>query len=145
TDSGRQRCCSHRRRADGAAAHLIRCTPFRNHLSGSLLLGGTVRMVLDRNLLPLRESVVAEGSIAVSGGQLVNWPVVKALGQKLELARFDTLSLRDWAGQFRITGPTVTIAESLLDADELTARAAGAFDFAGRLDLTATLLLEPTL
>ena len=144
-DSGMPAVFSYQLRDVGAAAFLNRFTPFRNHLSGSLLLGGTVRMVLDRNLLPLRESVVAEGSIAVSGGQLVNWPVVKALGQKLELARFDTLSLRDWAGQFRITGPTVTIAESLLDSDELTARAAGAFDFAGRLDLTATLLLEPTL
>ena len=144
-DAGLPAVFSYQIRDVGAAAFLNRFTPFRDHLSGSLLLAGTVRMVLDRNLLPLRESVVAEGSIAVTGGQLVNWPVLKALGQKLELARFDTLSLRDWAGEFRITGPTVTIAESLLDSNELTARAAGAFDFAGRLDLTATLLLEPTL
>ena len=144
-DAGLPAVFSYQLRDVGAAAFLNRFTPFRDHLSGSMLLAGTVRMVLDRNLLPLRESVVAEGSMAVSGGQLVNWPALRALGQKLELARFDTLSLRDWAGEFRITGPTVTIAESLLDSNELTARAAGAFDFAGRLDLTATLLLEPTL
>ncbi|HEX6938119.1 MAG TPA: AsmA family protein [Longimicrobiales bacterium] len=136
---------SYQLRDVGAAEFFDRLTPFREHLTGSLVLAGTARMVLDRNLLPIRESVMAEGSIAVSDGRLANWPALRALSGKLGLAQFDTLTLRDWTGRFRVTGPTVTIAESLLESDELSARAAGAFDFAGTLDLTATLLLEPTL
>lgn len=136
---------SYQLRDVGAAPFFDGLTPFRDHLAGSLLLAGTARLMLDRNLLPVRESIMAEGSIAIKDGRLANWPALRGLGAKLGLASFDTLTLRDWAGQFRVTGPRVTLQESLLDADELIARAAGAFDFAGLLDLTATLELEPTL
>ncbi len=136
---------SYRLRDVGAAPFFDRLTPFRDHLAGSLLLAGTARMVLDEHLLPIRESVMAEGSFAVSDGRLANWPALLALGERLGLARFDTLTLRDWSGRFRVTGPTVTLSESLLESDEMMVHAAGAFDFAGTLDLTATLQLEPTL
>lgn len=129
----------------GAAAFFDKLTPFRDHLAGSMLLAGTVQMLLDENLLPVRESVMAAGNIAISDGRFANWPALRALGEKLGLAAFDTLTLRDWAGEFQITGPRVTLGESVLEAEEMTVRTTGAFDFSGELDLTATMRLAPEI
>lgn len=136
---------SYQLRDVGAAPFFDRLTPFRDHLSGSLLLAGTAQLVLDENLLPIRESVAAAGNIAIRDGQLTNWPVARALGEKLGLAAFDTLTLRDWAGEFQITGPRITLRESVFESKDLAVRAAGAFDFSGELDLAATLRLSPEL
>lgn len=129
----------------GAGPFFDRFTPFRDHLTGSLLLAGTAQVVLDRHLLPMRESVMAEGAIAVTEGQLANWPALRILGEKLGTLGFDTLTFRDWAGNFRITGPRITLNETALESGEMDVRAAGSIDFGGRLDLTATLLLSPEL
>lgn len=130
----------------GAAPFFDRFTPFREHLSGALLMAGTARVVLDEHLLPVRESLVAEGSIAVTDGRLANWPVLQALGERLEAAvGFDTLEFRDWAGEFHIAGPRITLSESLLESGDMRVVAAGALDFSGDLDLTATLGLSVEL
>lgn len=129
----------------GAAAFFDRFTPFRGHLSGSLLLAGRTHMVLDEYLLPLRESVTAEGTAAVSAGRLANWPALRALGRQLGIARFDTLAFRDWTGAFQVAGPRVALRESYLEAGEMHVRAAGSFDVSGELDLAATAELAPSL
>lgn len=129
----------------GAGPFFDTFTPFRDHLSGSLLLAGTARAVLDKYLLPLRESVVAEGSVAVGNGQLVNWPVLKGLGDQLGLAQFDTLTFKDWAGTFHIAGPRIAFEETAIESGDLHARAAGSLDFSGVLDFAATVELSPEL
>lgn len=130
----------------GAAAFFDRFTPFKEHLSGSLLLAGTVQLVLDEHLLPFRESVVAEGSIAIRNGRIVNWPVLQELGERLGLAAtFDTLDFRDWAGEFHIAGPRISLGQTAIESGDLHVRAVGAFDFSGDLDLTATLGLSADL
>jgi hypothetical protein len=129
----------------GAGPFFNTFTPFRNHLSGALSLAGTARVVLDKYLLPLRDSVAAEGTILATGGRLANWPALRALGQRLGVADFDTLTFRDWAGRFHVSGPRVALRESVLESDELRVRAAGVFDFAGQLDIGATLELSQSL
>ncbi|HEX7048680.1 MAG TPA: AsmA-like C-terminal region-containing protein, partial [Longimicrobiales bacterium] len=129
----------------GAAPFFNTLTPFRDHLTGSLLMGGTARMVLDEYLLPRRESLTAEGTLAVNGGQLANWTVLSALAERLGLPQFDTLTFHDWTGGFQVAGPQIALTESVIASDEVQVRTAGSFDFAGRLNLTATLLLDPAV
>jgi len=129
----------------GAGPFFDTFTPFRDHLTGSLLLAGTARIVLDRHLLPVRESVSADGTIEVGGGRLINWPALRGLGEKLGLAQFDTLTFNDWTGQFAITGTRITLRESVLESSQLRARTAGSVDFSGALDLGATVELSGEL
>ena len=129
----------------GAAAFFDRLTPFRDHLSGQLAMAGSVAMDLDGVALPDRSTVASAGSIAISDGRLANWRVLQAAGQRLGLAALDTIRFRDWAGAFRVTGPLVTLDETALDGPEVSARAAGSFDFSGRLDLGATVFLSRQL
>lgn len=125
----------------GAQAFLERFAAFRDHLGGELLLSGAVRMNLDQHLLPVTESVNGGGTIGVVDGELVNWPLVRRLGERIGIARFDTLAFRDWTGSYTFAGNRVLLEESLLQGRELSVRASGAFDFAGNLDLGATLYL----
>jgi hypothetical protein len=118
-------------------------TPFKDHLDGRLDMAGTVGMTLDRFALPERLSLEAAGTMAMSQGHLANWAVVDALGDRLGVATFDTLWFRDWAGRFRVDGPRVTLDETAIDADALSAGASGWFDFGGQLDVRATAALEP--
>jgi len=129
----------------GAAQFFNRFTPFREHLSGSLSLAGTAALELDAHALPKRPSVEAAGSIRLTEGHLVNWPVLRAAGTRMGFASFDTLAFRAWEGMFRVHGPGVSIQESLQRGEEMDARLAGTFDFAGRLDLGVTALLAPEL
>jgi uncharacterized protein involved in outer membrane biogenesis len=129
----------------GAAPFFDTFTPFRDHLSGSLLLVGTGRAVLDENLLPLRESVNASGTAALGEGQLVNWPALKKLGQELGAIGFDTLTFKDWVGKFSISGPRIMLHETAIEGSQLGVRAAGALDFNGELDFGATVTLPPEL
>ncbi len=120
-------------------------TPFRDHLAGRLDMSGTVGMVLDRVALPERPSLEADGSMAISQGRLTNWAVLNSVGERLGVSTFDTLRFRDWAGSFHIDGPRVTLDETALNANGLSARAGGWFDFGGQLDVEATAALEPEL
>ncbi|HUE76800.1 MAG TPA: AsmA family protein [Longimicrobiales bacterium] len=129
----------------GAAPFFDRLTPFRNHLTGDLGMAGSATMDLDRNALPDRGTVGSDGSMTISSGRLANWRVLQALRQRLGLAAQDTVRFRDWTGTFRITGPLVTLEETTLDGADLSARAAGSFDFGGKLDLGATLYLSREL
>ncbi|MBW3553350.1 MAG: AsmA family protein [Gemmatimonadetes bacterium] len=129
----------------GAAPFFDRLTPFRDHLSGELAMAGSVIMDLDRVALPDRATVASDGSIAISDGRLANWRVLQAAGLRLGLTALDTVRFRDWAGAFRVTGPLVTLEETALDGPEVSARAAGSFDFSGRLDLGATVFLSRQL
>ena len=54
----------------GAGPFFDRLTPFRDHLTGSLDLAGTLEATLDRNVLPDRETIGASGTVnsAPSGG-----------------------------------------------------------------------------
>ncbi len=129
----------------GSGPFFTTLTPFKDHLDGRLDMAGTVGMTLDRFALPERLSLEAAGTIAISEGHLANWAVVDALGDRLGVATFDTLRFRDWAGRYRVDGPRITLDETAIDADGLSARAAGWFDFGGQLDVTATAALEPEL
>jgi hypothetical protein len=126
-----------------AQQFLQRFTNFRDHLSGTMLLAGSAGMSLDQRLLPDRQSVRGQGSLAVSNGQLINWPLLRALGDKIGRGRFDTLSFKDWSGRYRIEGSRVLLEESMLESGEIAVRAAGSFDLNGTLDLGATLYLPP--
>lgn len=129
----------------GAAPFFDTFTPFREHLSGSLLMAGTGRAVLDRHLLPLRESIAASGTVLLSEGQLVNWPALQKLGEELSAVGFDTLTFKDWAGQFSISGPRIMLHETAIEGGKLGIRAAGELGFNGVLDLGATVNLPPEL
>ena len=129
----------------GAAPFFDRLTPFRDHLAGELSMAGTLAMELDQHALPDRASVSSDGTAAVSQGRLAGWRVLEAASQRLGLTALDTVRFRDWAGTFRIVGPLVTLDETALDGPEISARAAGSFDFGGRLDLGATAYLSREL
>lgn len=129
----------------GAAPFFDTFTPFREHLSGSLLLVGTGKAVLDEHLLPLRESVSASGTAAVSDGQLVNWPALQKLGKELSAVGFDTLAFKDWVGKFSISGPRIMLHQTAIAAGELGIDAAGTLGFNGELDFGATVHLSREL
>ncbi|HEY0811245.1 MAG TPA: AsmA-like C-terminal region-containing protein, partial [Longimicrobiales bacterium] len=124
-----------------AQQFIQRFTNFRDQISGTMLLGGSVQMSLDKQLLPVRESMNGAGTVAVLNGEIINWPLLKALGQKLGASSFDTIAFKDWNGRYRIAGSRLIIEESEMDARELSVRAAGSVDLDGTLDLGATLLL----
>jgi hypothetical protein len=126
-----------------AGQFLERFTAFRDHMTGSLLLAGSMSMYLDEHLLPVRESVHGAGTAAVLDGEIVNWPLLRRLGDRIGIAQFDTLRFSDWTGRYRITGPKVVLEESMLESGELGVRAAGSFDLNGTLDLGATLYMPP--
>jgi hypothetical protein len=127
----------------GTQQFLQRFTSFRDHIGGDMLLQGSVRMNLDEYLLPLPASVAGNGTIAILDGELVNWPLVRAIGERVGVARFDTLSFRDWTGRYTLAGARVVLEESMLEGRELSVRAAGSFDFGGGLDVGATLYVPP--
>ncbi len=127
--------------AVGAAPFFDRLTPFRDHLTGALDLTGTVRMTLDGSALPLRETVQAGGTAELSDGRFAGWAALDSLAARLSLPGIDTLRFRDWAGSFGIDGTIVTLDETVLETTAFAARAAGAFDLSGALDLEATLFL----
>lgn len=126
-----------------AGQFLERFTAFRDHLTGSLLVAGSMSMVLDEHLLPVRESVSGAGTAAVIDGEIVNWPLLRALGDRIGVAQFDTLAFSDWSGRYSVAGPKVVLEESMLQSGELGVRAAGSFDLNGTLDLGATLYMPP--
>lgn len=128
-----------------AGSFFDRLTPFRDHLAGDLAMAGSVAMDLDRNALPERTTVGADGTLALSEGRLANWAVLEAIAGRLGLAALDTVHFRDWAGAFRVTGSQVALRETALDGDLLSGRAAGSFGFDGALDLGATLYLPREL
>lgn len=121
----------------GAAPFFDRLTPFRDHLAGQLDMAGSVGMTLDRYALPDRNSLEAGGTLAISEGRLANWAVLRGVADRLQLAGFDTLRFRDWAGAFRVQGPRVTLQETALQGSTLDARASGWFDLGGQLDVQA--------
>ena len=125
--------------SDVAAARFFdRLTPFRDHLAGQLSMTGSFGMTLDRFALPERQSVQAQGSLAISEGRMTNWAVLQNVMARLGVTGLDTLRFRDWAGSFRIDGPRVTLDETALQAPSLDARARGWFDFGGQIDVRAT-------
>ena len=124
-----------------AGPFLERLTGFREHITGDLLIAGSMSMALDEHLLPVRESVTGSGNAAVLDGEIVNWPLLRRLGERIGVAQFDTLAFRDWSGRYRITGPKVVLEESMLESGELAVRAAGSFDLNGTLDIGATLYM----
>ncbi|HSK18679.1 MAG TPA: AsmA-like C-terminal region-containing protein [Longimicrobiales bacterium] len=126
-----------------AGQFLERFTTFRDHLTGDLLVAGSMSMVLDEHLLPVRESVSGAGTAAIIDGEIVNWPLLRALGDRIGVAQFDTLAFSDWSGRYRVAGPKVVLEESMLQSGELGVRAAGSFDLNGSLDLGATLYMPP--
>ncbi|HSJ26378.1 MAG TPA: AsmA family protein [Longimicrobiales bacterium] len=125
----------------GAQPFLERFTAFRDHVTGELLLNGSVRMSLDDHLLPVTETVAGAGTLALMDGEIVNWPLLRAVGERIGVARFDTLAFTDWTGRYTLAGSRVVLDESVLQGRDLQVRAAGSFDFAGNLDMGATLYM----
>ncbi|MBR9988271.1 MAG: AsmA family protein [Gemmatimonadetes bacterium] len=129
---------------DVAAGQFIeRFTAFRDNIAGTLLMAGSMSMYLDEHLLPVRESVSGAGTAAILDGEIVNWPLLRRLGERIGIAQFDTLAFSDWSGRYRMDGPRVVLEESMLESGELGVRAAGTFDLDGTLDLGATLYMPP--
>lgn len=124
-----------------ANAFLERHTLFRGRVGGSLETAGSLDVRLHPNTLPVRETLSGDGSIVVRDGELVNWPLVRELGQRLGLPDFQTLQFRDWGGAYRIVDATVFVEESTLEAGDLQVSSVGSFDVEGNLDFTATLYL----
>jgi uncharacterized protein involved in outer membrane biogenesis len=124
-----------------ASRFLERYMTFRDQVGGRLLLTGSLQLDLDRHLLPVTESLNGNGTIAISDGELVNWPLLRTLGERIGVAGFDTVAFRDWSGRYRIAGGTVVLDESVLESGDLVVRAAGSFAFTGILDLGATVYM----
>lgn len=124
-----------------ASRFLERYATFRDQIGGKLLLTGSVQLDLDEHLLPVTESLNGNGTIAIADGELVNWPLLRVLGERIGVAGFDTLAFRDWSGRYRIAGGTVVLDESVLESGDLIVRAAGSFGLTGILDLGATLYM----
>lgn len=120
-----------------AAPFLTRFTTFRDRMTGTLDLEGATELVLDARMLPERDAVRGTGGMTLRDGQLVAWPILGALGQRLGAAAFDTLRLRELVGGIEIAGPMVRLGEAGIAAGGLDARLAGSFTFAGQLDLAA--------
>ena len=95
-----------------AEQFIKRFTTFRDQINGQMTLGGSVQMYLDQKLLPVRESLSGAGTIAVRDGEIVNWPLLRVLGERLGAAKFDTLAFEDWNGRYRFAGPKLLIDES---------------------------------
>lgn len=129
----------------GAGPFFDALTPFQDHLTGQMDLIATVGMDLDRFALPERNSVEASGALAIAEGSLANWTVLQGVADRLGVTSFDTLWFSDWAGSFRIDGPRVTLEETALQGRRLAARAAGWFDFGGRVDVGAAADLTQEL
>jgi hypothetical protein len=127
-----------------AGVFLERFTAFRDNITGNLLVAGTMSMHLDEHLLPVRESLAGAGTAAILEGEIVNWPLLRRLGERIGVAKFDTLAFRDWSGRYRVEGSTVALEESMLESGELAVRAAGTFDLDGTLDLGATVYVPQT-
>src|SRR5690606_21829174 len=73
--------------------------------------------------------------------QIVNWPLLRGLGDRIGIAQFDTLAFNDWSGRYRMAGTKIILEESMLESGEMGVRAAGAFDVNGTLDVGATVYL----
>jgi hypothetical protein len=127
-----------------AGVFLERFTAFRDNITGNLLVAGTMSMHLDEHLLPVRESLAGAGTAAILEAEIVNWPLLRRLGERIGVAKFDTLAFRDWSGRYRVEGSTVALEESMLESGELAVRAAGTFDLDGTLDLGATVYVPQT-
>ncbi|MFW6078803.1 MAG: hypothetical protein ACODAE_04235, partial [Gemmatimonadota bacterium] len=128
-----------------ADAFFTRLTPLREHLAGTLGMSGTAAMRLDGHALPIRETVRAGGTAALSDGRLANWPLLRAVGDRLGLAGFDTLAIRDWMGAFRIDGPRFSLEETVQRAGRYAADVDGWFDVGGGLDVNALMRLPADL
>lgn len=128
-----------------AAPFLARFTTFRDNISGTLDLGGTAELALDRRMLPERDAVQASGAMTIREGRLVTWPVLRSLGERLGVAAFDTLRLDELAGGIEIVGPMVRLGEAVLASDYLDASVGGSFDLSGALDLGAELRVPASL
>ncbi|MQA92294.1 MAG: AsmA family protein [Gemmatimonas sp.] len=128
-----------------ANSFLQRFTLFRDNLGGVLSLDGSLTMELDRNLLPDPATVTGGGNLAIAGGRLVNWSMVRALGDRLGVEGFDTINFRDWSGPFELVGSRIMLAESTLESGEIGARVGGSFEVSGQLDVAGTIYLPPSL
>jgi hypothetical protein len=124
-----------------AAQFLERYATFRDHIGGRMQLTGSIRMYLDEYLLPITESMMGDGTIAIADGELVNWPLLRVLGQRIGVAGFDTVAFRDWSGRYRVAGGTVFLDETAFQSSDLVVRAAGSFDVTGILDIGATVYM----
>jgi hypothetical protein len=129
----------------GAGSFFSRFTPFEGHLSGLLALDGEASLQLDEHMLPVRPTVQSSGTAALISGSLANWPLLRAVGERLGIASFDTLGFREWSGSFQIAGPLVSLERSLQVADRVETELAGSFDFGGKLDLGVVARLSPEL
>ncbi len=129
----------------GAEPFFDTFTPLQGHLAGSMGLDGSFDLELDSLLLPVRTSIRADGTVALTGGRLANWDALRKLGDRLELARFDTLEFDDWRGGYRMVGPLITLDESRMIGPDMEATVGGSIDLGGRLDLGATFRLDQEL
>ncbi len=123
---------------------LTRFTPLRQHLNGALELAGAMTMQLDEHLLPVPETLAGSGSLSLLDGRLVGWPLLRAFGEQLGLATFDTIAVRDWSGQFQMLGSRFVLEETSVAADRMDLALGGWFDVSGALELGATAYLDPS-
>ena len=124
---------------------LTRFTSFRERANGRLDLSGVVELLLDRHMLPERETVQGRGVMTLREGRLVAWPVLRTLGERLGTGAFDTVRLREFAGGFDVAGPMVRFDDAVLASASGNARVAGSFTFDGRLDFGVEARLPASL
>src|SRR5690606_1860162 len=85
------------------------------------------------------------GQLALTSGALTNWPLLARVGERLGLQSFDTLAFREWAGEYLIAGPLVTLERAVQVSPGVNTELAGSFDFGGTLDLGLVANLSPEL
>lgn len=129
----------------GAGDFFSRFTPFQGHLSGLLTVDGDASLQLDEHMLPVRPTVRSSGQLALTSGALTNWPLLARVGERLGLQSFDTLAFREWAGEYLIAGPLVTLERAVQVSPGVNTELAGSFDFGGKLDLGLVANLSPEL
>ncbi len=129
----------------GAGPFFSRFTPFQGHLDGSMVLQGDASLQLDEQMLPVRPSVRSSGSVSFTSGSLSGWPLLSQVGERLGLQQLDTLVFREWAGDYLIAGPLVSLDRAVQHSDGVQTELAGSFDFAGQLDLGVVARLSPSL
>jgi len=120
-----------------------RFTALRGHVRGSAAIEGSASMLLDASLLPIVESQTGEGTVELTGGEFRNWPLARAIGERLGIAGFDRLDIQSSVGGFRLVGRSVALDGWVLEAGSMTAAVGGSFTLAGLLDLDVALALPP--
>lgn len=116
-------------------------SPLGRLLTGAMNLDLEATGRLDRALLPVRDSVLGRGRLAVEGGGLAENPVTGAVADLLSYPAFRSPSVQRVAVPFRVEGGSVRFDTARLATAAGALEWSGAAGLGGSLDLGARLLV----